>query len=710
MRFVLYTFVTLLTLLAGAAAFVYVALPTDFVRDELAAQVRSHTGRSLTIAGPVSISFYPEPGVQLEDVRLSPPPGMTGEPALSIRTLALKIPLWPLLQRQLTIERFTLDHPVLVLKTDAQGRRSWDFRRDAGDQPQLRGSEPGDASAAPGTSVPDKAAPAPAAQRIPGLAGLQLKDVQINDGTIQLIDERSGLKETLTGVSLKLALDAIEAPARIEGSVTWSGEPTTVAGTVGPVSNLLSGSSVAIDLAIKGRLAETRIKGAYAQADATPLGGRITLEAGSLRGLLAWLKHPLPAGSGFGKVSLTSDFGLSANGAAARSANLVLDGMTVKGSLSVNKGKDRPMLRAELSIDRLDLNTYLAGGPAQVAKPADAQPAPSQTGKIATAKPTAELAPAAQGDTSWNTQPIDLAALKLADADIALTVGALQWHAIKLGKTAVKSTLKDSILKSRFSEIALYGGKGSGSLTIDGRDAASSKVDSNFALRAIQVQPFLSDAADFNRVAGRGDVAFNFAGGGRSQLDIVKTLQGQGRIELADGAITGVNVAQGIKSLQGGQFGGWDSQPSAKTDFSALTATCTVNNGVLDNRDLVLTAPVLRMSGAGTANLPARTMDYTVQPALTDSTEGQGAADAGAPAAGGLTIPVHLTGPWARPEVNVDLSAIAKNPQAAVDTVKKAVGKFAGTKQGKAIGDLLGGLLGKMTKQADPPADAAPAQ
>jgi AsmA protein len=168
---------------------------------------------------------------------------------------------------------------------------------------------------------------------------------------------------------------------------------------------------------------------------------------------------------------------------------------------------------------------------------------------------------------------------------------------------------------------------------------------------------------------------------------------------MADGAIAGFNLAAGVKALQNGQFGGWDNEPSAKTDFSSLTATCDIANGVLDNRDLEILSPVLGATGDGKVDLAARTLDYTVRPVLKDA-DGQGV----------LSVPAHLTGPWTKPDVKLDLSAIAKNPQAAVDTVKKAVGKFAGTKQGKAIGDLLGGLLGKITKQPDPPADPAPPQ
>lgn len=704
MRLVFYALLTIVGTIAAAAAFVYAALPTDFVRDELAAQVLTRTGRTLTVTGPVSISLYPEPSVELADVALSPPAGMSGEPALAIHALKLKVALWPLLRHQLSIDGFTLDRPVIVLKTGADGRRSWDLRKDAGSQPQLRNGVSADPAAAASSTAPDPAAP----RRIAGLSGLQLHNVHIFSGTIRLIDERTGLNETLSDVSLDLALDAIDGPVRLAGALTWSGEPTAFQGSAGPAANLMTGDPVTLDLTISGRLAKATVKANYAQSAQTPLGGHVEMTAGSLRDLLRWLRQQLPAGPGFGPMSIAADFGLSSDGVAARNANLVLDGGTAKGDFSITRGKARLMLRANLTLDRLDLNSYLAGGDG---KPAAAgaivsseTPATTNSGsQPETAKPVRAAA------SGWSDDPIDLSVLRKADADVTLALGAIRWRAINAGHTALRVGLKDGVMKTRLSEIELYGGKGSGSVTLDGA-GPTAKLETNFALHGIQVQPFLNDAAGFNQVAGRGDVSFGLAGAGRSQREIVKVLMGQGRMEIGDGAIVGFNVAQGIRGLQNGQFAGWQDQPSAKTDFSAMTASCTINSGVLDNRDLVVTSPVLRLTGAGTANLPDRTLDYTAQSSLADSTDGQAATDAGGQDAAALTIPVRITGPWAKPAVTLDLNSIAKNPQAAVDTLKKVVGKFAGSKQGKALGDLLGGLLGKVTKQSDPAADQAPQQ
>ena len=550
MRFVAYAFLAIAGLLAAAVAFVYVALPTEFVRDEIAAQVLARTGRNLTVTGPISISVYPQTAIELDDVQLSPPSGMTSEPTVSVRALTVKVPFWPLLQHQLRIEQFVLDHPVIVLQTDAQGRMSWDFRKPASAEPQLRGGQADQAASAEPVIARGSSASPPAPRQIADFQGVQLRDVRLVSGTIQVVDERSRLKETLTDVSVNLGFDDIEGPAHLDGSLAWSGEPIAIQGTAGPVANLISGAPAALDLSITGRLAKTIFKGTLAAREATPLSGTLHTTAGSLRQLLAWLRYPLPPGNGLGATTLAADFGLSAQGFAARNAVATLDGMTVKGSFSVTRGSDRPMVRADLSLDRLDLNALLDLGSAPATLPAPAKPtkAPAAAAASATvaSQPAASLAANSQGP-GWSTKPIDVSALKLADADVALTVEAAQWQSIKLSKTIVKTGLKDGVMKSRFSEIALYGGKGTGSLVL--QDAApGAKVETNFALHGIQAQPFLSDAAGFDRIAGTGDLSFNFIGSGPSQLTIVKSLMGQGRMELADGAIVGFNAAAGVKA------------------------------------------------------------------------------------------------------------------------------------------------------------------
>jgi len=96
---------------------------------------------------------------------------------------------------------------------------------------------------------------------------------------------------------------------------------------------------------------------------------------------------------------------------------------------------------------------------------------------------------------------------------------------------------------------------------------------------------------------------------------------------------------------------------SEKTDFSELSASFQVRNGVADNRDLSLKSPFLRLGGEGRIDLPARRLDYTARSTLTTTSQGQGGKDLDT--LKGLTVPVRLAGPFEAPTWRIVWSEVA---------------------------------------------------
>ncbi len=75
----------------------------------------------------------------------------------------------------------------------------------------------------------------------------------------------------------------------------------------------------------------------------------------------------------------------------------------------------------------------------------------------------------------------------------------------------------------------------------------------------------------------------------------------------------------------------------------------------------------MRVTGAGTIDLPEKSLAFRVEPKLVMTTEGQGrAAD---PV--GLGIPVVIDGPWAEPRIYPDVAGILDNPDAAYAKLKE---------------------------------------
>ena len=689
MRILYYGFFGLLALIVGAASFLYVALPTDFVRTEIASLVHAKTGRLLTIEGGVSMAFYPDVVVEVTGVSLSNPTGMGGEPFVTARSLGLKVPLWPLLRQELQVERLTLVEPIVTFRKDKAGRRTWDFGKT-----EVAAVPPADAPPVRGAKEAAQSRQ-PAAAGTSALAGLAFDDVRISNGLLRFVDDKAGTAEEISDVTLRLSLASLKGALKAEGGVSYAGERMTVSGEAGPAGNLLTGEPVDLLAKLGGAKATTAFNGRLAIGGSPPVTGRLDMTAPSLRALAAWLGHPLTPGPGLGEIKLAADIRVTGSGLTLGNLTTTIDGMTATGTAAIDRSGVRPKLTADLSIDRLDLNTYIST-PVAPAKGKDDSRPPEEAD--------------ASGAEGWSTRQFELAALRTADAEITLKLGGLKYRDIQTGRTSAQASLKDGVLKTKFTELKAYEGKGVGTLLLDAK-VATVKIQANFTLKSVDVRPLMTATSGLARLSGRGNVSFSFAGAGKNQRDVVSTLMGQGRLDVADGSIAGFDVANTVTALKSGRAFNWKDDPGAATPFASLKASVSITNGIATNDDLLLEGPALRLTGSGKVNLPSRSLDYALAPqVLTDSAPPDDLTTASTTTAG-FTVPIRVNGPWAKPKFALDLGAIARNPGAAVETVKQAlksvkggekvgevVQKLADTKEGKAVGDLLQGLLGK--KQA----------
>ena len=260
------------------------------------------------------------------------------------------------------------------------------------------------------------------------------------------------------------------------------------------------------------------------------------------------------------------------------------------------------------------------------------------------------------------------------------------------------------------------------SLNVD----ASGKVPTQrirLSLVNFDAYPFLKDIAGFESLEGTGAISLDLTASGGSQRAMVSALSGPATFEFTDGAIRGVNIAKTMRSLSTGILSGWQENAAEKTDFAALGASFKVAKGQAQTTDLRLAGPLVRITGAGTVDLPAQTLKFQVDPQLVATLEGQG----GKADLQGLGVPVIIAGPWARPSIYPDIEGILKDPVAAYEQLNRLGGGLvslpgaAGGESASAIGDLiengklapdalqggaatgLGQLLG-----AQPPAQAPP--
>jgi len=500
-------------------------------------------------------------------------------------------------------------------------------------------------------NVDDLAGP-PAAKAAPGAKGAQpdfkvdVAGVDIENATLAYIDQAAGTKVTLSRVNLKTGRIAPGVPGRVELSLNVQGDKPK------------------LDLQAK-------------------LNTRLTFDPGqqvlALEDLALEAKG---AAAGFKSLAFRASGGATVDGSKEHAqAQLAgkFDETGFKARLGVD-GFAAPAIQFDVELDQLDVDRYLAPAPAGAKqKPAAGDPEPR----------------------------FDLSGLRALRAGGALKIGSFKANNVKASnvQVAVKASNGRVVLDPVTADF--YQGKLASAITINAAPATPA-----FAVRhrfnGISIGPLVKDLADSDILEGRGDVAADVTSQGDTVSALKKALNGAASLKLADGALKGIDLAGSIRSARARLGAAREGETQAadksqKTDFSELTATFKITNGVARNNDLDMKSPLLRVGGAGEINIGADSLDYLVKASIVGTSKGQAGRDV--EDLRGVTVPVRVSGPLAAPSYKLDLGRAATDTakQRLTDELQKRLGGGAakgdadqeGAKSGGSTRDALRGLFGR---------------
>ena len=212
-------------------------------------------------------------------------------------------------------------------------------------------------------------------------------------------------------------------------------------------------------------------------------------------------------------------------------------------------------------------------------------------------------------------------------------------------------------------------------------------------IQGVQVGPLLRDAVEQDRLEGRGNVNLDVAMTGPSVAALKKSMGGSARVELRDGAVKGINLGEAIQDVRSvlGK-GPKANDPNKRTDFSEITASFAIKNGVAHNQDLQGKAPLFRVGGAGDVDIGNSTINYGAKASLVATSKGQGGRDLSNLA--GVTIPVKITGALEKPDITVDFAELIAKSGAGLGKALGAAGGAAGSAASTATGTVKDKLKG----------------
>jgi AsmA protein len=685
-RRLLWSALALVLVLAAVAAYLVATFDAQRHKATLIDWVAREHQRTLALGGPISLGVWPRLHVKLAKVALSE--HQLPEVFASADELDLSVQTLPLMRGQLRVERVAASGVSLRYRRDEAGKSNID---------DLLEHEPPE----PKEATPGEPLRFEVAGIVLNRVALQVDDRKTGiQGDLQVAEFRSGrlADGVKTQVSVQASADLKQPRAA----------KVQVSGTLALTPDIAKGSVLLEDLVLdlvartagldhgQGRLSLARL--AYDPAGQALELAKLDLRAQTRRGLqtlnleLAWPEllvrgQQLKGSALTGRAALAGpmvvDAAFSTQAPQGSFKSITLPGLVVdfkvkgqgwpgqdglvgqvKGSLSADspQASDTRVASLGWSLEgQLNQSPFTTKGQARLSQPVPwveasasfaaldlnrLMPAATTASASAASEPASGAASTAPAAGTAGDPVVDLTAFQSINGRFDVSAKQLAWRHYRVADAQIQASLDAGRLMLQNLSGAAWGGR------FQAKGAAQSGPQQTVALQAsaqgVNILALMKDVARKEVLEGTGEVRLDVTTGGQRVSQLTAGLNGTAAVVLRDGAVRGINLAKSLREARARLTGRANevqkSNQAEETDFTEMSASFVIAQGVARNDDLQAKSPFLRVGGEGTVDLVKRRLDYTVKATVANTGKGQGGADL--EALSGVTIPVALNGPW----------------------------------------------------------------
>jgi AsmA protein len=628
--------------------------PNDY-REEIAAGVKDATGRDLTIEGDLSLSIFPWLAIEIGRTELGNAAGFSDQPFMRFEEASLSVRMLPLiLSQEITVGTASIEGLAVNLEVATDGTTNWD---DFSGSEEPAGSQVPEADAEP--------------------AKVELGNIEVRNANVSYTDAQSASAYSITNLvfdsdgigadepfRVDTEFDFAVAPGDIGGHVAIRGTTTMTAGAAqvsiqglnvsGEVRGVAtqpaafnfdsremaidtvaqSVSPGEMDLTILGVSISAKFE-PFSYADNPRPKAALQVAEFSLKELLRKLDIEPPAtvdANALSRVSFSANAVIREEAFALRSLTLALDDSTMVGDLTLPT-TETGAIRFDLKVDAINLDGYMA--------PADSGAA-SQT----------------EESSDDMEIPVDMIRGLTANGSFKIdraSLSGMEFTNVELGLRSANGKLRLNPLAAE-----LYDGSYNGDVRIDASQDLPS-ISVNEKLSGVDLGSLAKSMFDQENISGTINGRFALNGAGRNLAAIRQDLDGNMSLELVDGAWEGTDVWHELRAARAmfRREPAPERKLPARTEFTSVSATGTVTDGIFENDDLLIKLPFLQLTGKGFIDLPAGQVDYSVEARVFDNPELRAEVSAAELADFTKTVvPVKITGSLTSPSVRPDIEAV----------------------------------------------------
>lgn len=319
---------------------------------------------------------------------------------------------------------------------------------------------------------------------------------------------------------------------------------------------------------------------------------RAALDIADLRAFAHWLGVEAGNGMGFKRLRINGTMDIAGAAIDIPSAELVLDGNSARGSVSVTLTSGRPSLEGTLAFDTLDLAAYLS------------REEKAKGGLLSAASAIAGLSAPAD-------EPSLLTAL---DADFRISADRVVVAASPLGRAAASISLRDRRLNASLTDVELDdGGVGMVQLGLDLRESLP-RLEVRGDFKGVDLGRLLTPVGANFPLKGRANISGDLSFVAGSGADASSSLDGRMELVAPSGVIIGIDAAALMASgkAQRPANTGWDALTGRSTSGQSLELRLTAARGVINTELAEMQTLANRYTAAGSVDLANRVMELTV--------------------------------------------------------------------------------------------------
>ncbi len=350
------------------------------------------------------------------------------------------------------------------------------------------------------------------------------------------------------------------------------------------------------------------------------------------------------------------------------SAELSMDAMNGDGNFKLDLTQQKPTLSGTLDMGQINLRPYMAAY---------------------------SSASADQSSQPWSEIPYDFTALRVMDGNYILKTPEVLFGPLTFGQTSLDTTVENGVMTARLPEISLYGGLGILTATLDASGDIP-RVKLAVTLEDIRSNRFLSSIANFTKLEGQGHTLLEITGEGRTQGEIMRSLDGYGDFEVIGGVIQGIDLSKfmtGIDETLAQRVLPSGIGEKYATKFDDMVGKFKIKDGVISIESINLQALGVLANGSGELDIGQKRVDLGLRPRLTNTNAGDLAK---------FGVPLRFKGSWGNVKPGPDFDFLQK---IAVEKAKIRAREEISQRVGGQVGNVLGNILGAPETEPEAPVE-----